>query len=216
MTKLPDEVTSRPPGADRSRDTRRALIDAAIADMEATGEASIRITKILSETGISNGSLYHHFGSREGLVQAAIAERFLGAVTAGLGAFADRIREIRTPEQLQELFRFELERYGSPEVRDQRLRRLTALAAALPRAELRQRIIADQARYFDAAGDALSRLQDRGLIRADIDIRAFSAWFLGLTLSRVLSELDPDLDPDREWSEFTLTALLAILIPPTD
>lgn len=216
MTKLPDEVSARPPAADRSRDTRRALIDAAIADMEATGEASIRITKILSETGISNGSLYHHFGSREGLVQAAIAERFLGAVTAGLATFAARIMEVRTAEQLLELFRSELVRYGTPEVRDQRLRRLTALAAALPRAELRQRIIADQARYFDAAGDALSRLQDRGLIRADIDIRAFSAWFLGLTLSRVLSELDPGLDPDREWSEFTLTALLAILIPPTD
>lgn len=188
-------------------------MDAAIADMESTGEASIRITKILKESGVTNGSLYHHFGSREGLVREAIAERFVGSVTEGLLVFSERVAKVRSSEEMFTLFRQELVRLGTEEVRQQRVRRMTALAAALPRAELLERVVSDQARYFDGAADALSRLQDRGLIKADLDVRAFSAWFLGLSLSRLLSDIDPDLDPDEEWSEFTFTALVTILAP---
>ena len=201
------------PQARRSEATKRALLDAALADMEATGEASIRITKILQESGVTNGSLYHHFGSREGLVQAAIAERFLGSVTKGLAAFARRVGEVGSTEQLFEVFRDELVRIGTPDVQTQRIHRMTALAAALPRADLLERIIADQGRYFDGAADSLARLQEHGFIRFDVDVRAFAAWFLGLSLSRLLSDIDPQLNPDNEWSEYTFRALVAILTP---
>jgi hypothetical protein len=52
-----------------------------------------------------------------------------------------------------------------------------------------------------------------GIIDPGIDARAFAAWFLGLLLSRILSDLDPDCDADDEWSEFTLTSILANLMP---
>ena len=213
MSVVTTSSSSAPERGGRGQVTKRALLDAAIADMEATGEASIRITKILKESGVTNGSLYHHFGSREGLVREAIAERFLGSVTEGLIVFAERVAKVRTSEEMFALFRKELLRIGTPEVKMQRTRRMTALAAALPRAELLERVIADQGKYFDGAADALSRLQDRGLIKADVDVRAFAAWFLGLSLSRLLSDIEPDLDPDTEWSEYTYTALVAILTP---
>lgn len=34
-----------------------------------------------------------------------------------------------------------------------------------------------------------------------------------LTERVLLSDIDPDLDPDTEWSEYTYTALVAILTP---
>ena len=213
MTSVPTERAPIAEGGGRGEAAKQALLEAAIADMEATGEASIRITKILRESGVTNGSLYHHFGSREGLVREAIAQRFLGSVTQGLAVFTSRVAAVESTDELFALFRSELVRIGTPEVQAQRTRRMTALAAALPRAELLERVVVDQGRYFDGAADALRQLQERGVIRADLDIRAFAAWFLGLSLSRLLSDIDPDLDPDQEWSEFTYTALVAILTP---
>jgi AcrR family transcriptional regulator len=197
--------------------TKRAILDAAIADMEATGEGSIRITTILKEAGVANGSLYHYFGSREGLVQEAIAERFLGAVSQGLVVFAARVAEVSSTEELFDLFRSELARIGTPDVQLQRVRRFTALAAALPRKELLGRVVQDQTVYFDGAGLALANLQKQGIINSSIDTRAFAAWFLGLSLSRLLSDIDPKSEPEKDWSDFTMQALIAILTPaPAD
>lgn len=181
--------------------------------MEATGEASIRVSKIVSDAGAAFGAIRYHFGSREGLVREAIAERYLSAVTQGMEVFARRIAEITDSEQVVEFFRGELQRLGSPSFQKQRARRAGALGAALPRAALSERIVADQAVYFDRAADALGVLQERGLIDRSIDVRAFAAWFLGLLLSRIYSDLDPVCDSNKEWSQLTLTAILANLLP---
>ena len=193
--------------------TKQALLDAAIADMEATGEASIRMMRIIEQVGVANGSIAYHFGSREGLVQEAIAERYLSAVSRGLEIFTARAGDIESREQLVDFFRSELRRLGGSSFHELRVRRLSALGAALLRPGLRERIIAEQAAYFDRASRPIERLQPMGIIDPTLDARAFAAWFLGLLLSRILSDLDPGCDPDEEWSEFTLASILANLMP---
>jgi AcrR family transcriptional regulator len=193
--------------------TKQALLDAAIADMEATGEASIRVTKIVNDAGVAYGAIRNHFGSREGLVQEAIAERYLSAVTQGMGVFATRVATVATAEELVEFFREQLQLFGTPSFHQLRVRRAGALGAALPRPALINRIIADQAAYFDSASAAIGLLQDRGVVDPSVNARAFAAWFLGLLLSRIYSDLDPVCDANMDWSEFTLTGILANLLP---
>ncbi|MFM8389212.1 MAG: TetR/AcrR family transcriptional regulator, partial [Actinomycetota bacterium] len=60
----------------RAEATVSVVIEATIRAIEAHGEASVRIDDILQETGISKGSLYHHFGGREGLIAAARVVQF--------------------------------------------------------------------------------------------------------------------------------------------
>jgi AcrR family transcriptional regulator len=193
--------------------TKRLILDAALTDMEVTGEASIRINSILEKTGLTNGSLYYHFGSREQLIQEVISERFLGTVTSGLQAFAQGLAQVASTESLFVFLRQELVRIGTPSVRQQRIRRFGAMGAALPRPEVIERIVKDQARYFDLAGETLAQLQQQGIMNAEIDAREFAAWFLGLSLSRLLSDLDPISKPDESWTEFTYAALVTILTP---
>ena len=193
--------------------TKRLILDAAILDMEATGEVSLRISSILEKTGTTNGALYHHFGSREQLVQDVIAERFLGTVTSGLRAFSEGLEQVTSTESLFAYLRQELVRIGTPSVLQQRIRRFSAMGAALTRPGVIERIVKDQALYFDLAGETLAQLQQQGIMNTEIDAREFAAWFLGLALSRLLSDLDPISKPDESWTEFTYAALLTILTP---
>ena len=198
----------------RRHPTKQALLDATIADMEATGEASIRVVNVLKEAGASNGSIAYHFGSREALIQEAIAERYLRAVSLGLDAFSSNIRQISTAEELIEFFRSELDRFGGASFHELRVRRLSALGASLLRPQLRDRIVAGQTEYFDRASRPITLLQSKGIINPSLDARSFAAWFLGLLLSRILSDLDSAFESDEAWSEFTLQAILANLLPP--
>ncbi|MEN9660886.1 MAG: hypothetical protein RLZZ443_815, partial [Actinomycetota bacterium] len=52
--------------------------------MRTAGETAVRVQEISSETGVSIGSIYHHFGDREGLIRAAYVRQFTESVSADI------------------------------------------------------------------------------------------------------------------------------------
>jgi len=51
-------------------DARRLILDAAEADMAQSGPAGLRLEAVAKAAGVSHPTILHHFGSREGLIQA--------------------------------------------------------------------------------------------------------------------------------------------------
>ena len=72
--------TPRPATAD----LRTRVLDVARGIISAGGLAALTVARLSTESGTSNGSLYHHFGSRG----AIIGELCLEAFVAGLGPVA--------------------------------------------------------------------------------------------------------------------------------
>lgn len=67
---------SQPPAAPRRRRTaeaaRSAILDAAERRLVEAGPAGIRLQDVAADVGVSHPTVLHHFGSREGLVQAVV------------------------------------------------------------------------------------------------------------------------------------------------
>jgi AcrR family transcriptional regulator len=51
-------------------DARQLILDAAEANMAADGPAGLRLQEVAKAAGVSHPTILHHFGSREGLIQA--------------------------------------------------------------------------------------------------------------------------------------------------
>lgn len=51
---------------------REAILDAAERRLAATGVAGLRLQEIADDVGVSHPAVLHHFGSREGLVEAVV------------------------------------------------------------------------------------------------------------------------------------------------
>jgi AcrR family transcriptional regulator len=66
--------------------TVRSAIDAAIELLDEQDGDRLRLAEVTARSGVSNGSLIHHFGTRDGLVAAALATRFDREAT-------DRVRQ---------------------------------------------------------------------------------------------------------------------------
>ncbi len=82
-------TTTRAAAADR---TRGALIDAAIERFAEAG-AVTSFDAVAAEVGVTKGALYHHFASKDGLIQAVYVEvinrhaaRVIKASSSGTGA----------------------------------------------------------------------------------------------------------------------------------
>jgi AcrR family transcriptional regulator len=79
----------------RGRETSARLLDAALAVHAEHGHDGMTVHAVLERSGVSLGSLYHHFGSAGGLA-AALYERCLGELLDAVLADLRRARTART------------------------------------------------------------------------------------------------------------------------
>lgn len=63
---------SRRTQEERSTQTRRLLVEAAIQVLQEQGYSNLTITKVADRAGLTNGAMQHHFASRDDLVIAII------------------------------------------------------------------------------------------------------------------------------------------------
>lgn len=73
-----------PPRRRRSaEEARTAILDAAEARLREVGPGGIRLQEVAAAVGVSHPTVLHHFGSREGLMEAVVA-RVLESMQSGL------------------------------------------------------------------------------------------------------------------------------------
>ena len=101
-TEAREQVVSLPlirePQQDRSRITRRRLLDAAVASLAQVGWTATSVAMVAGRAGVSRGAAQHHFPTRESLFEAVIdhiseqrmAELARGADELPTGRRADR------------------------------------------------------------------------------------------------------------------------------
>lgn len=66
----------REPQQDRSRETRRKLLDAALTTLTGQGLAATTVSSVAQLAGVSRGATQHHFPTRDALIEATIDEFF--------------------------------------------------------------------------------------------------------------------------------------------
>lgn len=72
---MPRKLRQKPPPRKRrtAEGARTAILDAAEKRLVASGPAGIRLQEVAADVGVSHPTVLHHFGSREGLVEAVVA-----------------------------------------------------------------------------------------------------------------------------------------------
>lgn len=85
----------------RAEETRRELLDAAIAVLRERGYEGTRVSEIAARAGVTSGALYNHFASKADLLEAAISEHAPDLVTSALqggeiGSVIDALRAAGT------------------------------------------------------------------------------------------------------------------------
>lgn len=72
---------------------REQIIDAALTVVERGGVPALTIAALVKASGVSNGSIYHHFGSRDGVVVAVFLDSFERCIADLMAALDERPAE---------------------------------------------------------------------------------------------------------------------------
>jgi AcrR family transcriptional regulator len=180
-------------------DTFVAIVNAAIEILDEAGEHGLRIAEVSKRSGASIGSIYHFFGSRDGLVKAARARQFrashsaYGHLFAELAARAGSAREFVTG--LGEV----LPLLHSRERGSERLKRFAYIGSAATRPDLLDEIRAEETALVTIGAELATVLIDRGWVKKEISARALTAFSVALELGAIVLDLDEEQTEDEWW-----------------
>ena len=195
----------------RSTDTRTRMLFAACRALERGGEPAVNVHKIAKAAGVAVPSLYHHFGSRKGLVEEAQAYRY----EEGMKTMAVRLQTVMTratsKTKFASLIRSYLETVVDEANADFRRVRVSVLVSAYNNPRLMKRIVAANETLVNRLYDYLAPAIEKGWIAKDVDLRSLIFWSNSVLNGRVIIELDPARSYNEGWNQLYVdTAIYAL------
>ena len=205
---------STEPAAPSLHPTAQALLDRTKELLATEGEEALRLPMILDGLATSVTSLYHFFGSREGLIMAAHADRFVDRTNESVQAFATAASRTSTSEEFLAFLTIiiNISAY-EPHFVQFRKTRTQVLGAAMSRPLLLESISKRQRETFLRFAGVTDGAKRRGQVRPDLETAPTTLWFQGIQLGRVLTEIDPSLADNEGWASITIEGLAAALRP---
>ena len=179
--------------------TRERLLKATATAIDKGGEGAVRIRDLTKSCNITAPSIYHFFGSREGLIDEAQAFRFSrGQLQLG-EAFTSAVHTCKNKTQFVELAHRFLATMFALDRRAVRNTRLNVLGNAVNRPDLSKELAQVQEESNKVVGEALRYAQSKGWVRDDFNCEMFAAWLVGIVNSRRLIEMNGIHPLAEEW-----------------
>ena len=195
-------------------DTPSRLLEATITMIDAGGEGSVRLRDIAAAAGVTLPSIYHFFGSRDGLIEEAQATRYARTQEGIVRAFTDAVSTCKSKRSFLAVVRRFIMVASTPERTRLRSVRLEVLGSAQSRPGLAERLAEHQRAANEALAVPLRVAQRRGWMRHDVDAVTVGAWVIAVVSGRLFAETDPKFDDLATWDALSVDAVLAIMEPP--
>lgn len=176
---------------------REAIIAATIRAIESGGEASVRVTEVAREAGVTQGMVSYYFKDREGLISEANIERFATAGVQDISFLVDAARNVKSRAEFVELLRMSTRAIVSPERAVNRRVRTSVIGSVANRPDLQANVVKVLDQLIGGTAEVVRIAVERGIISTTLDPRAIAEIVIAYTQGLIVADLDP-LCPPRE------------------
>lgn len=206
LTMSGGDIAQEPSARDR-------ILERAIAVIDEGGEAAVRTNTIAAECGTTPPVLYRAFGSREGLIVAAQAERYRRSTHAAVDFIGAAIRKSGSREELIANLRAAFATVMLPDLAPMRRLRVNVIGSAVSRPDLQAEIVKIDDDYAARFEDALRGAIANGWVSPGTDVRSALIWAKHLIGSRVVVEFGHAQDVLDAYSRMTVDSIIREVFP---
>ena len=206
MNKPIERETSR-----RGQETIAKLLEVTISELDRVGLAEIDIESLLRKSKISKGSLYHHFGSKNGLLAAAEAQQFMKYLKREGETFRKLIEECKSKQKFIDLVAAVMKITRLEANVDFRKKRVRAIAMSFNDENLAQVLKNAQIEVTQYLAGSFQIAKDRGWVKPDTDLMALSYWIQGVFIGHIMLDITEQTEHEEAWGEVAFEALRPFL-----
>ena len=180
--------------------TRVALIDVTTRLIAEYGTDGFTVEMVLSESGISRGSLYHHFEDFPDLVESALVEVNRAYVESSIELTAQALAAVTSKEEFLAAINLVTSTLHSEERFKARIDRVRMIALCADSPSFRQKFGEAQAELVDNLTEVIRDAQERGWARADFDPKALATFMSAYTIGVSLNDVSADPISFDAWN----------------
>ncbi len=187
--------------ATRVHPTKALLISTTVKLLDTKLPNEIAVDEILETSGISKGSLYHHFEDLSELLEVAQVERYAAWVDRSVEALAGMLSKVKTREDIVAGLKLVTRFTQDTKYSKTRFQRARAIAAAEHNPRFRKLLADEQKRLTDALIDLINEARNKGLYASDFDAHAGAVLVQAYTLGMIVDDfVDEQMDPEAWYA----------------
>lgn len=169
--------------------TKMRLVEEAARRIMEDGLEEVRVDEVLASVGVTQGSLYHHFTSVNGLLFAGLLHAFEAAVRESEAWSLSLRDECRTAREARDRLHMIVDESQAAERMSMRSVRMHSLAMARTQPEIAEEVARLQAGLTDTITEVYREFQQRGWARSEFDPRALAVLVQAMNLGRIVDDV---------------------------
>jgi AcrR family transcriptional regulator len=179
--------------------TKAKLIGATYKLLKTVERAHLTSDMILDESGISKGSLYHHFEDLDELIEAALIQRYARWVDASIEFMTHLLTSAASSDDIYSGLTGITRSTQSDEFKAERLNRINVLSRAGSSTRFAKLLGEEQQRLTDALTDLIREAQERGFYKKEVDARAIAVFIQAYTVGKIVDDFNENKVDPEEW-----------------
>ena len=200
-------------GAKSLHPTKQTLIDTVVTLMDTQPSMEINSDQVLEISGISKGSLYHHFEDFPELVEHAMVARFARFVDNSVVMLNGVIASAKTRADLVEGLQKVTRATQAQELTRHRSERVTAIAKAIRIPRMKALLGEEQERLTDALADLFRESVERGWGDPTLDPRVVGVMVQAYTIGKIVDDITPTRMDAENWNQAIDSVLDKVFFP---
>lgn len=184
--------------------TKRLLVDTVVKMLNEKVPSEILAEEVLETSGVSKGSMYHHFEDLQELVETAQVYRYSKWIDASIEYLTTNVATAKTQDELRKALRNLTSLTQTDERKDARAERAQALAACLNNPRMAKQMGIETERLTDSITDVSEEVKNKGLFKSNVNSKALATFIQAYTLGKIVNDYNPSGVKEAEWVDFIM------------
>jgi AcrR family transcriptional regulator len=179
--------------------TKQVLIDTVVKMMDSQNPSEINSDDVLERSGISKGSLYHHFEDFSELIEFALVARFASFVDQSINMLSQVSIHSKNKTDFVKGINAVTRATQAPERANLRAERVTAISTAMLNPRMKAKLGEEQERLTQALADLFRESIERGWGNPAFDARAVAVLVQAYTIGQIVDDFSPAHMQPEAW-----------------
>lgn len=182
--------------------TKTVLIETTVALLESQLPHEIAVDEILDKSGISKGSLYHHFEDLAELLEEAQVSRYATWVDRSIALIVAIVSQAKTRDDLFTGLKKMTELTQSAQYKGFRYERARTIGNSEGNERFQKLLAVGQERLTAGLTDVIREVIEKGFFKKDLNPHVFAVFIQSYTLGKVVDDIVTNPLKSQDWDDF--------------